>query len=286
MCAFLLAAGACLAACGSATRSQPPLQSAASKVAGVARTIRVSGYSVTVKCSGSMSAAAPTIVLLSGVTEKLTTFAFIQNQLSGLTRVCSFDRPGEGSSSRPRAEQTLAVSAAILHQLLDRLDVAAHGVILVGHSLGGLIAAKYASQYREGHQVKALVLLDATPPNLTARALRLIPPSVAGAAGQFRSWVEGFRSGDNPERLVLRGTRIPPIGNVPLIVVRHGRPIFTGVTGYGRQLEEIWSEGQRAWLRLSTRSRMVIARNSGHLIYLDQPSLALRLIRQALSEAR
>jgi hypothetical protein len=30
---------------------------------------------------------------------------------------------------------------------------------------------------------------------------------------------------------------------------------------------------------------MVIARNSGHSIYLDEPSLTLRLIRQAIREA-
>ena len=215
----------------------------------------------------------------------MTTFTFIQDQLSRLTTVCSYDRPGEGTGPKPRTKQTLADSAALLHQLLARLDVASHGVIVVGHSAGGLIAAKYASQYRGSHQVKALVLLDATPPSLVGRTLRLIPPGAGGPAGQYRSWTAGFRTGDDGEKLVLTSTPLPPIGNVPMIVVQHGRPIFAGVTGYGRQLQEVWSEGQRAWLRLSPRSHMVIARRSGHLIYLDQPSLTLRVIRQALSEA-
>ena len=284
--ALLLAAGGCLAACGSATRSQPAVQSPTSSAAGVPRTVRVSGYSLTVKCTGSVNATTPTIVLLAGATNQLTTFTFVQSQLSRLTRVCAYDRPGEGTSSRPRVKQTLGDSAAILHQLLARLDLSAHGVILVGHSLGGLIAAAYASRYREIHQVKALVLLDATPPGFTARALQLIRPSAPGPAGLFRSWVAGFRSGEDQERLVLTNTPMPPIGSVPLIVVEHGRPIFAGVAGYGRQLEQIWSDGQHAWLRLSTRSRLVTARKSGHPIYLDQPSLTIGLIRQALAEAR
>jgi hypothetical protein len=275
-----------LAGCGSVTRSRPRIESARKKVAGVPRTVRISGYSLTVNCTGPKKATTPTIVLLPGAAQQLTTFTFIQNQLSSLTRVCSYDRPGEDRGSEPPTKQTLADSDALLHQLLAQLDVASHGVILVGHSLGGLIAAKYASQYRRSHQVKALVLLDATPPSLTRTALRLIPPGAGGPAGQFRSWVAGFRSGEDQERLVLTSTPLPPIGNIPLIVVRHGRPIFAGVTGYGRRLEEIWSEGQHAWLRLSPLSRMVIARKSGHPIYLDQPFLTLRLIRQALSEAR
>lgn len=281
----VLLMGSVLAGCGSATGSRQAIRDVESKLAGVPRTVRVSGYSLTVRCTGASSATKPTIVLLSGATQPLSTFTFIQNQLGGSTRVCSYDRPGEGTSSKPGGPQTLADSAAVLHELLAKLHVASRGVVLVGHSLGGLIAAKYASQYRGTHQVKALVLLDATPALLTGRVLRLIPPGAQGPAGQFRTWVAGFGSGANRERLLLTSTPLPPIGNVPLTVVRHGRPIFTDVTGYGRALERIWSEGQRAWLRLSPLSRMVIAGNSGHPIYLDQPSLTLRLIRQALSEA-
>jgi pimeloyl-ACP methyl ester carboxylesterase len=275
--ASLLALGACQAGCGGASHAHRATH-------GPFRTVRVSGYALTVKCTGPRNTQKPTILLLSGVTEPLTTFTFIQNRLSHSARVCSYDRPGEGTSSKPQTRQTLAASAAILHQLLAKLDVAAHGVILVGHSLGGLIAATYASRYRQTHQVKALVLLDATPPNLGPSVLRLIPPQAGGPAGQFRSWVDGFRSGQNRELLLLRGELPPPIGNIPLLVVRHGRPIFAGVTGYARQLEAIWSAGQRAWLRLSPRSRMVVARKSGHPIYLDQPALTLRLIRGVLSE--
>jgi pimeloyl-ACP methyl ester carboxylesterase len=277
-------AGSVLAGCGSAT-SPKANREVKSRPAGPPRTVRVSEYSLTVRCTGATTTTTPTVVLLSGATQPLSTFSFVQNQLSDSTRVCSYDRPGEGTSSKPRSTQTLADSAAVLHELLTRLDVASRGIVLVGHSLGGLIAAKYASQYRGTHQVKALVLLDATPALLTEQVLRLIPPGAQGPAGLFRTWVAGFASGQNRERMLLSSTPVPPIGNVPLTVVRHGRPIFTDVTGYGRALEGIWSEGQRAWLNLSPLSRMVIAGRSAHAIYLDQPSLTLRVIRHALSQA-
>jgi pimeloyl-ACP methyl ester carboxylesterase len=225
------------------------------------------------------------VVLLAGLTEPLTTFSFIQDRLSSVTRVCSYDRPGEGSSPEPKAKQTLADSARLLHDLLPTLRVGSHGIILVGHSLGGTIAAEYASQYRRTHQVKALVLLDATPIGFAGEVQNLISPRATGTSGEMRTVNGAIASGSNPERLLLGAAPMPPIGNVPLTVVRHGRPIFDGVGRYAKRLETIWAEGQRMWLRLSTRSAMVVARTSGHAIYLDEPSLTLRLIRQAISRA-
>src|SRR5262249_5441588 len=114
---------------------------------------------------------------------------------------------------------------------------------------------------------------------------KLIPAAAPGVAGETRAENLAIASGANPERLLLKAAPMPPIGNVPLTVVRHGRPIFGAVPKYAQRLETIWVAGQRMWLRLSPRSRMVVARHSGHPIYLDQPSLTVQLIRQAISAA-
>lgn len=249
------------------------------------RSVHVDGYSITTKCTGSATARTPTIVLLAGEPDPLTKFDHIQRSLSNTTRVCSYDRLGEGTSSKPRTRQTLGDSAGILHALLSKLHAGSHGVVLVGHSLGGLVAAKYASRYRRSHQVKAVVLLDATPPSVVARIRRLIPAGTTGIAGEVRAEIVGLATGHNPERLVFSGAPVPAIGNVPLTVVQHGKQIFAAVPTYGPRIQRIWSQGQRDWLSLSPRSRMVIARNSGHYIYLDQPKLTLRLIRRALAQA-
>jgi pimeloyl-ACP methyl ester carboxylesterase len=267
-----------VAGCGSA--SHAPSHSAG----GSSHVVRVDGYSVTVKCTGATRGVSPTVILLPGLTQPLTTFTFIQHRLSSVTRVCSYDRPGEGSSPKPKRKQTLADSARLLHDLLAALHIGSHGIILAGHSLGGTVAAEYASQYRRSHQVKAVVLLDATPLRFESELQRAIPPGATGFAGEMRRGNRLIVGGDNPEKLVLRAVPMPPIGNVPLTVVRHGRHIFGEVPKYAHRLETIWRAGQRMWLRLSSRSRMVIARSSGHSIYLDQPSLTLRLIRQAISE--
>ena len=291
-CLALLGVGSALVGVGSALvgggspLGAVALAHAASGHAGPTRSVHVDGYSITTKCTGSATATTPTIVLLAGEPDPLTKFDYIQRRLSSATRVCSYDRLGEGTSSKPRNEQTLGDSAAILHAVLSKLHADSHGVVLVGHSLGGLIAARYAATYRRSHQVRGVVLLDATPPSIVARIKRLIPRGATGVAGAVRAEILGLATGHNPERLVFSGAPLPPIGKVPLIVVQHGKPIFAGVPTYGRRIQRIWSAGQHQWLALSRRSRMVIARQSGHYIYLDQPTLTLRLIRRALAEAR
>ncbi|MGN6169040.1 MAG: alpha/beta fold hydrolase [Solirubrobacteraceae bacterium] len=277
--ACVLVAAGFLGGCGSASHASRPSPS------GSLEAVRVDGYSVTVKCTGAARGASPTVILLAGLTEPLTTFTFIQHRLSDATRVCSYDRPGEGSSAEPKGDQTLADSARLLHDLLFALQLGSRGIVLVGHSVGGTIAAGYASQYRRSDQVKALVLLDATPTGFANQVQKLIPPGSPGVSGEMRTESLAIASGANPERLLLKAVPVVPIGNVPLTVVRHGRPIFDAVPKYEQRLETIWVEGQRMWLRLSARGRMVVARRSGHPIYLDQPLLTLRLIRQAISAA-
>jgi pimeloyl-ACP methyl ester carboxylesterase len=170
--------------------------------------------------------------------------------------------------------------------VLSAVHVAPHGIVLVGHSLGGVVAAQYASQYRRSHQVKAMVLLDATPVGFADELQKVIPARAPGYPGEVRRGNLAIASGVNPERLLLPAVPMAPIGNVPLTVVRHGRPIFDYVPKYARRLEHIWVKGQRMWLHLSTRSRMVVARSSGHPIYLGQPSLTLQLVRQAIAAGR
>ncbi|HLI61158.1 MAG TPA: alpha/beta fold hydrolase [Solirubrobacteraceae bacterium] len=268
----------------------PVLAHRASRPVGAAvrsgQTVRIDGYRITTRCTGPRTGMRPAIVLLAGEPDPLTKFSYIQRRLSSLTRVCSYDRLGEGTSSKPRTVQTLSDSARILHLLIARLHIASHGVVLVGHSLGGLIAARYASQYRRTHQVKAVVLLDATPPSIVKAIERLIRAGATGIAGEVRAEIVGLATGHNPERLVFTGAPLPSIGNLPLTVVQHGKPIFAAVPKYGRGIQRIWAAGQRQWLRLAPRSRMVIARHSGHYIYLDQPGLTLRLIREALGRGR
>jgi pimeloyl-ACP methyl ester carboxylesterase len=107
----------------------------------------------------------PALVLLHGIGSGAASFA---GQLAGLSqthRVIAWDAPGYGESAplpNPRplaADYADALSALLGHLAVDRL-------VLVGHSLGALVAADWAA--RHGERVQLLVL--ASPARGYARA--------------------------------------------------------------------------------------------------------------------
>lgn len=70
-------------------------------------------------------------------------------------RVTAVDRPGHGLSRRPRFEGTPRDQAAQIRRGLDALGVAR--AVIVGHSMGGMVALALAEQFPES--VAALVLV-------------------------------------------------------------------------------------------------------------------------------
>jgi pimeloyl-ACP methyl ester carboxylesterase len=229
-------------------------------------------------CTGAES-SRPTVILVAGLPDPLSKFAHLQKALSEKGRVCSYDRPGEGTSPAPESTQSLGSTATLLDGVLKAEKV--HGrVVVVGHSLGGLVAAQFTHQYPK--RVAGLVLLDATAPSVGPALEALIPATSTGALAEIRGEATSFSSpSTNPEKLVYTGASIGSLGRTPLTVVQHGKPIYAPVPVYGTRMQEIWTEGQRQLAGLSTHSTMVTAAKSGHYIYLDQQALTIRLVDHA-----
>jgi pimeloyl-ACP methyl ester carboxylesterase len=239
------------------------------------RHIHVHGYSVTVDCSGT---GGPTIILFSGFGDKHTVWQHIQTHLARHRRVCSYDRLGEGTSSKPRTTQTLASNVHLLRAVLTKAHVGGR-LVLVGHSLGGDIAAVYARTYPRA--TAGLVTLDATPPGYLNFVRKLIPAAAGGIAEALRQEAVTTLSGHNKEWLKLaRPTwaAAHTLRHTPLAVVEHGKDIFTPAGKYAAPLQRHWASGQRALAKLSWRNQLIIATRSGHYIFLDQPRLALDVI--------
>jgi pimeloyl-ACP methyl ester carboxylesterase len=118
----------------------------------------VGGYELHLACTGSCD---PTVVLQSGLGELSPSWARIAPAVAGTTRVCAYDRAGQGwSDDAPRIQDGLQ-AAADLHTLLD--PAGENGpLVLVRHSIGGSHAMTYAARYPE--QVAGMVLLEATDP--------------------------------------------------------------------------------------------------------------------------
>jgi pimeloyl-ACP methyl ester carboxylesterase len=118
----------------------------------------VGGHRLHIDCQGQ---GAPTVVLFNGLGEISATWAHITDRISPTTRVCAYDRAGQGWSDDVTSPQDGVTAARDLHALL-----AAAGeqgpYILAGHSTGGTYALTYAAQYPA--QVAGMVLLDSSSP--------------------------------------------------------------------------------------------------------------------------
>jgi pimeloyl-ACP methyl ester carboxylesterase len=119
----------------------------------------VGGHRLHLHCTGTGS---PTVVLESGLGEMSSNWARIAPAVAPTTRVCAYDRAGQGwSDDAGRPQDGLAI-ARDLHALLAVAGERAP-FVLVGHSTGGTYAMTYAAQYPR--QVAGMVLLDSSTPD-------------------------------------------------------------------------------------------------------------------------
>ena len=256
-------------------------KAAADLVSGTQK-IKVGGKTVNVSCSGDAAKGKPVVVLLHGGGDSVEKMAAFQKTLSAKHRVCSYDRLGAGASDKPDGPQSFTDTGKILTGVLDRAAGDAPAV-LVGHSMGGLIAARYAPEHKD--RVKGLVLLDATPPTMTADMEKTIPASAKGPAAEVRAQNLAIFKGQNPERLVMADGKVESAGNIPVEVIKHGKPYLAEIPTYGKQLEKDWAAGQQKWLGLSSRSRLTTAEKSGHYIYVEQPKAAVQAVQRVTAQA-
>jgi alpha-beta hydrolase superfamily lysophospholipase len=115
----------------------------------------VGGHRLHLSCTGTGS---PTVVLENGLNEISPLWNGITTQVSRTTRVCAYDRAGQGWSDDVAHPQDGVAVAADLHTLLSRAGE--HGpYVLTGHSSGGTLALSYPAQ------VAGMVLLDSSSPH-------------------------------------------------------------------------------------------------------------------------
>jgi pimeloyl-ACP methyl ester carboxylesterase len=120
--------------------------------------VDVGGHSLHINCVGQGS---PTVVLDSGSGGFSAQWVRVQREVSGTTRVCSYDRAGMGwSEMGPEPRDAKQISSE-LHGLLKGANIEGP-YVLVGHSFGGLYVRTYAARYPD--EVAGVVLVDSSSP--------------------------------------------------------------------------------------------------------------------------
>ena len=140
-------------------------------------------------------------MLFNGLGEISASWARIAGPVAETTRVCAYDRAGQGWSEDAEHPQDGVAAAKDLHTLLAAAGETGP-FVLVGHSTGGTYAMTYAARYPE--QVAGMVLLDSSSPEQLTR--------IPAYAGQYAVMRRGLALLPTLARLGLgrAGPGLPP----------------------------------------------------------------------------
>ena len=265
---FALIASIAMAACGGGTASPSTPSDTPASAEPSSGAADVGGYELIYECTGE---GEPTVILEAGLgaagTEEF--FGFI-DQVTGISRVCTYDRAGTGvSDERPEGlHVTAGLMAEELHQLLAGIGVT-EPVVLVGHSYGGMPVRAFEGAYPG--DVAGMVLIDVSSEPEVPVYERL-------DAGP---WI------DRTNRIDIHATvdelhAAGDLADIPVVVVTAGI------------IEDEWlatvpilaARSQARLAGLSSNAFQVVAPESGHFVHRDAPDVVLAAIETVVSAAR
>jgi pimeloyl-ACP methyl ester carboxylesterase len=263
-----------LEACGGAA---PPARQAGQPTSAppAVRYANIGGYLLAYECAGTGS---PTVLLEAGYTASgISTYGpVIVPALARRTRVCTYDRAGDGLSDARPAKVRPLTGATQARELRTLLKVIGAGppYVLVGHSYGGMITREFAGLYP--HQVVGMVLLDASSEPEVAIYDRL-------HAGP---WIDDTVQPAPNQKINIHATvrqleRAPSLGRMPLIVITAS--ILQDQ--WLKTVPELEARAQTRLAMLSADSIHVLDRGIGHLIPTLDPRIVIVATKAVLAAA-
>ncbi|MGZ5400222.1 MAG: alpha/beta fold hydrolase [Nocardioides sp.] len=266
----------------------------------------VGGHQLHLDCHGH---GGPTVVLFNGLGEISASWARITTPVAETTRVCAYDRAGQGWSDDADHPQDGIEAAQDLHTLLAAAGESGP-YVLAGHSTGGTYALTYAARYPE--QVAGMVLLDSSSPEqltqvpayagqyaLMRRGLALLPTLrrvglsrvlpgshlPAPAAEQVTALTSTARAASNgrDELSVV----LDVFAQAQALATLHDRPLAV-ITASENVTNPGWTGAQDELAALSTNHvhRTVDSTHAGLLEDRDPAVASVRAITEVISSVR
>jgi pimeloyl-ACP methyl ester carboxylesterase len=254
-----------------ATPSSAPRDGPAGAIDG---SFDVGGHELYLSCTGTR---APTVVYLHGFGGSSTS-AGIVPRLLGDRRVCVYDRANVGRSGMVPGPVTGTDHVRDLHALLGAAKVPGPYVLL-GASLGGLIAQMYAATHPR--DVAGMVLLDAVLPDDLDIDRRLAPKDQQPSPDDWRSTTEYFDVAGTLEEakgLAVRRSRIP-------VTYLAADPVQVPPGWPARRFRAAVRREQRAFIGRFSRGRLVVV-DAPHYMEPVIPERIAREVRRVVADTR
>jgi pimeloyl-ACP methyl ester carboxylesterase len=246
---------------------------------------------------------APAVVVDAGLADQLEKLKPLQERLSGVTRVITYNRAGYGQSDPGPLPRDSGQEAEELKALLERASIP-EPYVLVGHSLGALNVQVFASKYPKA--VAGMVLMDPPPLSfilgqewgeLRGMAERMTTEwqAIADSAGEsadvqgkmksafFRMIASEHREmfGQSAKLVSAAAT----FGDKPLVVIASGKP-NPAFGEAAEKFQQYWVGQNRALAGKSTAGKFILAEGASHFLYVDVPELVVETVRSIVQEAR
>lgn len=263
----------------------------------------------------------PTVVFEAGLGGEHTVWAEVQPAISEQTTTVAYDRAGMLWSEQGDNPKTNEAISEELYTLLQRIN-APKPYILVAHSLAGCYLRPFIRDHEEdlagvifvdtSHPAQGDTGSEALQDYMTPEYmpgwwiqfldgfgfLRTIldegkrypdledshPKNLAPVQNRFRS-IQGLTAElDQLEANLEAAGQITSFGDVPLTVITGTKPS----PGLERkelkeEFSQVWDDLQADQLSLSTNSRRVLAKESGHMVQIEQPELVIQAIEEMLN---
>lgn len=237
------------------------------------RSAEVDGVGMRWSINGDPDDRRPTLVMITGLGSGQATWAPVLEGLLRHARVFTYDRPGYcESDAAPPGPRDAVTMADELHRLLETTQVAPP-YVLVGHSLGGLVAEAYAARYPD--QIAGLVFDDARASDFMLRCLDAlgearcadpwwVAPLLKLAPIQSREFA-ALQTSESQVR------QLDPVSGVPALV------LSAGVLRLGDDVLDVWLDSQRG---LASRygAQQITFEGSSHFLHAQDPARFVRLV--------
>src|SRR6516162_5157930 len=105
------------------------------------RMVDVGGWKLHLNCTGEQRVGKPTVILEAGAGDFSVEWSLVQPEVAAFSRVCSYDRAGDGWSELGPHPRTFQQVVYELHQLLKTAGERPP-FIMVGHSYGGWLVRR------------------------------------------------------------------------------------------------------------------------------------------------
>jgi len=284
-----LTANTCLSVTGKILQVLQPVQNRAEPGLGGARTgasekpgtlVRIAeGTTIHMKCLGTGS---PTVILTAGLGGSWEDWRQVQPQIARMTRVCAWDRPGAGLSSKSTGQETVAETTADLIAALKASRMKGP-FVAVGHSLGAYETLLFKD--RASRAVVGMVLVDPSIPDQVYRLNKAANRPPLTDEQMRRPLGISTKQVVNPKR---------DYGRMPLVVLTSTKgpevpPGTADVAAFLAPFIPLTAEMHRGHAELAALSSRGVQRlvpDSGHYIQIDQPSAVIGAIEEVVAAAR